>query len=337
MFCSGGVCVCVAEASSEGDITCCLPQGSIPGPILYSLYTVPLSALIDSHHLSFHLYADDTMIFTTSNPDKDSFAAAKASMERCCADVKNWMAKSRLRLNADKTEFIIIGSKSHLQLFPETKISISGVEVPSSRCVTYLGVKIDEHLSMLPQLNKMISSSYWQLRRISNIRQCLTERCATTLAVTLVMSNLDYCNSLLLGETQGELRRLQQVQNSAARVVKRSPYHSHTSPILRDLHWLPINQRIMFKTLCQVYKCVSGSAPSYLIELLRTYKPERDLRSSTQLFLHVPRQNTKRFGERSFACAGPKLWNNIPERLRRSPSMQSFKSDLKTFLFQEHN
>ena len=106
------------EALSEVHITCGVPQGSILGPILYSLCTVPLSALIDSHHLSFHLYADDTMIFTTSNPDKDSFAAAKTSMERCCVDVKNWMAKSRLRLNADKTEFIIIGSKSHLQLFP---------------------------------------------------------------------------------------------------------------------------------------------------------------------------------------------------------------------------
>ena len=235
----------------------------------------------------------------------------------------------------DQYTKIPIGSKAHVNKFPETKISIAGVNVPSSKCVTYLGVNIDEHLSMVPHVNKVISSTYWQLRRISSIRHCLTEKSATTLVLTMVMSNIDYCNSLLVGETQGHLRRLQQVQNTAARIVKRPPSRAHITPILQELHWLPVHQRIVHKTLSHVFRCINGSAPLYLMKLLRTYKPVRHLRSSAKLLLQVPRCNKRKSGERAFAYAGPKLWNDLPDELRMAPSVQTFKSQLKTLLFRQ--
>lgn len=150
-----------------------------------------------------------------------------------------------------------------------------------------------------------------------------------------ITTKLDNCNSLLYGLPQYLLDRLQNVQNSAARLITRTRKHDHITPILQKLHWLPVKQRIIFKLLLLTYKALHGLAPGYITDMLQPYKPTRELRSSTRLLLKIPPARLSRYGERAFQHASPKLWNSLPEDIRRCETVASFKTNIKTYLFNQ--
>ena len=144
---------------------------------------------------------------------------------------------------------------------------------------------------------------------------------------------LDYCNSLLFGITQNKIRRLQVAQNHAVRLIFRKSRRESVSALLSELHWLNVEKRIEFKAVVLVYRCLEGSAPTYLKDLLKRYEPSRNLRSSTdKTKLIVPTCKTKA-SERAFSFYGPKLWNALPQRVREAKSLDIFKTNLKTHLF----
>ena len=193
----------IGESSSNDiSLTCGVPQGSILGPLLYSIYTQPLSKCIDQHGIPHHLFADDTMIYATSKPAH--FVEIKSIVQSCCSDIKEWMSVNHLKLNEDKTEVILIGREKSRQQIGDTQINIAGANIAFATSVRYLGVMLDQSLSLDPQIGKIISSGYMHLHRIWSIRDCPTERTAAALVVTLVLSHLDYCNSLLTVTTNSQ-------------------------------------------------------------------------------------------------------------------------------------
>ena len=167
------------------------------------------------------------------------------------------------------------------------------------------------------------------------IRKYLSVENAKTLIHAFVTCRLDNCNSLLYGLPGYLIHRLQLVQNCAARVVMRRSKYEHIKPILLELHWLPVSQRILFKILLLTYKALNGLAPAYISDLLSRYIPARQLRSSTQFLLKVPTSNLKTYGDRAFSVCTPKLWNSLPLNVRLSSGIASFKSNLKTYLFKQ--
>ena len=151
------------------------------------------------------------------------------------------------------------------------------------------------------------------------------------------MSRLDYCNSLLMGTPNSVIQPMQKVQNTAARLILRAPCHQNCTPLLQQRHWLPNFKRIKYKTACRCYNTITGSAPSYLSELLHLYSPSRSLRSSSDTrMLKLQRFNRKTHGFRTFSHFGPHIWNNLPQDIRQSATLSSFKSKLKIFLFSEY-
>ena len=141
-----------------------------------------------------------------------------------------------------------------------------------------------------------------------------------------ITCRLDNGNALLYGLPKYQIQRLQSVQNCAARLVKRYPKF--------ELHWLPVEHRIVFKILLLVFKSLNNLAPSYISDLLTPYIPSRSLRSSNQSLLVVPRSIQKSYGDRAFAVAAPRLWNALPIRMRQPGfSLAAFKKCLKTYLF----
>ena len=148
-------------------------------------------------------------------------------------------------------------------------------------------------------------------------------------------TNLDYCNAILHWLLKVLLNRLQLVQNRAARITTFTEKYEHITPSLIDLHWLPVEYRIIYKILLLVYKAINGLSPSYISNLLSFCSSSYSLRSCSNKLLQVPRSKLKSYGDRRFSIAGPKLWNSIPASLRKTDSLNSFKKHLKTYLFHQ--
>ena len=148
-----------------------------------------------------------------------------------------------------------------------------------------------------------------------------------------ITSRLDSCNALLCGSSHGLLHRLQRVQNSAARLVTLARKRSHITPVLKELHWLPVQQRVQYKVLLLAYKALKGLAPEYLSELLTVYQPRRNLRSCESQQLVIPRTSMITCGDRAFRKQAPFLWNQLPLDVKQASSTEQFKQRLKTHLF----
>ena len=188
---------------------------------------------------------------------------------------------------------------------------------------------------MQHHISSVCKTAYFQLKNIARIRKYLSESATQSLVHAFITSRIDYGNSLLNGISKQSLLKLQHVQNSAARLVRRVKKFEHISPILCDLHWLPVSHRIMFKLLLLTFKALHDMSPSYFRDLLHIYKPVRSLRSADSLLLEIPSCRLATCGERSFSVTAPKLWNSLPAHLRNCANISSFKSQLETYLFRD--
>lgn len=227
---------------------------------------------------------------------------------------------------------MLFGSKSQLSKLDIDSISISGNDIPLSNSCRNLGVMLDSQMSMSNQITSICKSVRYQLRNIGFIRKYLTRSATEKLVHSLISTRLDFGNGLLYNLPNSQIAQLQKLQNAAARIVSLSSKRSHITPILQNLHWLPVKERIIFKILLLVYHILNGTAPDYNKSLLRQYQPIRTLRSSDSGLLHIP-LSKKSWGERAFAHAGPALWNSLPQELKNSNSSTSFKGNLKSHLF----
>ena len=124
------------------------------------------------------------------------------------------------------------------------------------------GVIMDSNFTMEPHINNTMRAAFFKIRGISYYRRFLTPSCAKTLIHAYITSKLDYCNGLLYGLHSQQLNRHQSISNTAARLVTMTRKFDHITPILRNLYWLPVNFRVQFKLLLQVYKTLHGLAPS---------------------------------------------------------------------------
>ena len=190
----------------------------------------------------------------------------------------------------------------------------------------------DEKLTIEDHIIKVCQACYFHLRNIMKIRHYLDEDITKMLVHAFIISRLDYCNALFFGLPQYLLHKLQKIQNKCARVITRTNNYTHIKPILKDLHWLPVQERIEFKILCHVFNIHSHNAPSYLCDLLEPYQPTRNLRSKdNNLFKSVPSKTV--FGERAFAVCAPQLWKRLNIETKNCDTISSFKKRLKTELF----
>lgn len=186
---------------------------------------------------------------------------------------------------------------------------------------------------MEANISQTIKSCHYQLRNIGAIRHLLPTNAAHALVRSLVLSRLDYCNSLLVNIPNEQLQRLQRVENTAARIVMRCKKSSHITPTLIQLHWLPVHARIKYKILSLAYQCYHHSAPAYLSELTKHYKPPRQLRSADLCLLSVPKPKLRWFWNRSFSFNAATLWNELPTGMKKIVNLSTFKRTLKTYLF----
>ena len=314
-------------------LQCGAPQGSVAGPLAFILFSCPLQDIIAAHDIQSIVYADDTQLYLTFHPrDRDN---AVRKLEACIEDIRAWCRMNMLVLNDSKTELIYFSSKfQQTSWTPSIKIGESYIS--SSSHARNLGVIMDSALNMSGHVNNICRNAMHGIRKIGQIRQYLTPESATKLVHAYVTSRLDSCNSLLYGLPDRELSKLQKVQNTAARLVMCVPRHDHITPILEELHWLPISERVSYKILILTYKALHGKSPCFVSDMIRVYSPVRSLRSSSECRLVVRKSFTRSYGDRTFFSAAAKLWNGLPRELRDAVSLDIFKSRLKTHLFSRY-
>ena len=265
-------------------------------------------------HIKFHFYADDTQLYIHLSHKNAS--AALAQLNACLHDVQRWMSLSELKLNPEKNEFIVFGSKAqHQKISSHFPVSILVSLLHPVDSVRNVGVWFDAEFSLSEHVKRTCKACFLQMLDLRRIRQYLTPEVAVLAANGLVSSRLDHCNSLFRDLSCFNQHKLQSIQNTLAWIVTNHRKYAHVTPILKQLHWLPIKYSCMFKTATLVYKFLHRGSPSYL----QPFRPS--VFKSVKHFYH------------SFASDAPKIWNELLHDVCSAASVTSFRKKHKTYLF----
>ena len=268
-----------------------VPQGSCAGPVFYLNYASTLETIISEEN-SIYGYADDHAItdtFTAHVHNKQDEESCTSRLESSMCEIKSWMDENRLKMNTSKTEFILFGSRQQLTKTTLSSLNVADETVEGASFIKYLGAFLDNNLSMKKHISNICAKATANIVKIKAIRSFLTNKTAKTLMVGLVLSHLDANNGILIELPDTQLRRLQLVQNYAAKVVCKKRKYESASECLMTLHWLPVKQRIVFKVATLVYKALNNQAPDYIKNLFKLKTIDRTLRSNSYYkMLEIP-------------------------------------------------
>ena len=248
-------------------------------------------------------------------------------------NVKSWMIANKLQMNDVKTEFMIIGSRQQLKKINFESINVNGVCVKAVDNVKNLGAYLDSTMSMEKHIDMKCRAAFIHLHNIRKIRKYLTIDATKTLLHAFVFSHLDYCNGLLFGLPFYHIKKFQRIQNMAAKLVFRKSKFDHVTNLLIELHWLPVEYRILFKILLFTFKGIQNIGPKYINDMFSIRRSSYSFRTLDSITLEYHTTKRATFEDRALPIAGAKEWNKLPAILRDINDVTTFKKNLKTYLF----
>lgn len=322
-----------------------VPQGSLLGPILFILYIKALQMIASKYGLDVQFYADDSQLYISFHPSRPSdLADVKDRINKCLAEIKIWMVNNFMKLNEDKTELLVLGKPRILKEFSlDVSLQFGKEKISPTECKgdswKSLGVKLDESFSMSRQINNVRQKCSWTMMNLRTIGYYLDEGVKLMMVKQLVLSKLDYCNSLYMNLPKTRLNKLRSILNGAVRFIYNINDRAvDLVPYYKKAHILPLDQRIFFKVCLLAHKTVHGSSPNYMRELVEIDVPlsSTNTRAKVQgdcFRLKIPKLPKNNIDSRRFSNYAPVAWNSLPLNIRCLPNTDSFKGLLKNHLY----
>ena len=313
--------------SSPRELIHGVPQGSLLGPLFYVLYTKEIEKIVLDYGLSLQCYADDCQIYISFT--QDAVVETENKLLSCLSEVTNWMRLNFLKLNSEKTKIKLF--KHKLSFTPD----LSKIGVICNESVKVLGVNFDENLRFGDFIANKIRICNFQLRNLYNIKDSLNTSTRIMLVTSLILSTIDYCNILMLGITDKDLRPLKLMINKSVRFIYDLKPTSHITPYYKKAHFLPIKLRIKFKACLTAFNIFNNKSPNYLIADFNKFVPTSNvvLREGFGRDKCMFSLNSGNVCQRRLSTLIKREWNSLPLTIRRCTLVESFKTQLKTHLF----
>ena len=316
--------------SDTCEITCGMPQGSIDGPLAFLIYINDLPNYVT--HCKVNMYADDTVIYYASNSTNDIVNCINEDLNV----ISNWLQSNKLSLNADKTEFMLIGSRQRLQSVKDdihnVTVTINGTNIKRVNECKHLGVIIDDILSWNQQIDQVRKKS---LKGMFMLKKCkcnfISQDILNMVYNAIVLPHLEYCNVVWGNCGISIANRLQIIQNRAARIICGAPWDTSSTFVLDQLNWKPLSNRHQYNVSIWIYKILNNLAPPYLSAISAYSNNKYNFRQSkNNVFIPQPKTD---FKKRSLSYRGAIIWNNLDDKVTNSSNLYTFKNMLKDVVF----
>lgn len=312
-----------------------VPQGSVLGPLFYLLYTTEMENIVKSYGLNAHLYADDCQIYFSFQPENQK--SMEKILEECLRSLQTWMNDSFLKFNSSKTLIKVFTPPNYPKSIPFT-VNYDNASIKPVPSVKVLGITLGESRHIFEEfIAKKVQICNLHLRNLRTIRHCLPQNTKLILINNLIISQLDYCSSLLICLPQCSTKPLQKVLNKSIKFVLNLRWRESVSPFSFKLHILPVIHRIRFKICLIAHKIVYGIAPQYLQDKFEMFEPTTkiNLRPGYGRDALMFKSSIKTTKDNTVYTRIIQEWYHLPLSLREVKSVVTFKTRLKTYLFEK--
>lgn len=308
-----------AKLSSESNIEDGIPQGTPLACILFALYIndLPLCA----KNAVIKMFCDDTMAWVA----EDNFDTAKTKIEEDMIEIENYLKRNKLKLNVNKTKFMVIGSNR------ECILKMDGIEIEKVDTMKYLGVVIDEKLNFKENIEYLRKKMTKKVSFMMRMKKRFDQDTKLLLYKTLVMPHLDYCSSILFLNNDTDLKMLQKQQNRALRTILNADRMTNIRSMLDRLDLMDVKQRIVYNVLMLIYKMEFGLLPDYLCRMLKKIGDTQNYALRSNENYRLPNTVTAK-GQNQLLYKGVKLYNELKERRLVNQNIEIFKNNLKQFV-----
>ena len=295
-----------------------VPQGSILGPVLLTIYVNDLLS-VPKRCISAS-YVDDCKLYLSFSPAE--LSTSISALNEDPMRISQWCCKNSLLINPDKTKVLAVGVPQLLQKLSPFSITLLDKDLTPVPVVR--GVHRDACLSYNEHITKTVSNCLLKLKQINRIKHLLDRKTLLLVMNSFVFSKLLYCSTVWSNTSNSNIAKLQKVQNFAGRIILELRKYDHISDGLRSLNWLPIKERLILNDATMMHKCINKLAPDYLVDMfkLRSHVHNRQTRSSSALDIPLCRLST---GQRSFAYRGAKLWNSLNSNIKSLKCPKNFR------------
>ena len=317
--------------SDEHSVSLGVPQGSILGPLLFLIYIDDLVQALK--HCSVIMYADDTTLYVHSKSLQDIQSKLQEDMN----SLKEWLCVNKLKLNTDKTKFMLIGTTKKLScMSAEENITIEFDGDVIERCaqIKCLGVIIDEHLSWSYHVDYICKKVYGSLSMLRRVRPYVDTNTLKILYLCIVQSHLDYCCEIWGLRFHMHTERLLKLQKRAARLILKCSFYTPSKEMFHKLKWLPFNDRVTYFKCVFMYRCINGLSSQFYRNVFKFASNSHSFntRYAKNDNLITPNVRTEIY-KHSLYYSSILLWNSLPVEIKQSQSLSIFKRELKLHLF----